>query len=235
MFFGATSGIGRGLAIKLAEDGYQVMITGRREERLEELKATKPEAFLVRRHDITDLEDSDKLFDQLQQTLGEVDLIIHNSGIGQDNFDLTWDKDLPTLKTNVLGAAKVYQRAYNFFKEQGRGHLVSITSIASLTGNRHVPAYHASKSFQSSYMESLWMKAQKTKKAKIDVTEILPGYIDTDIITGETFWMAPLDKGVAQIYRAIQKKKRRAYITKRWALIAFLLRVLPARVVLKFF
>lgn len=46
--------------------------------------------------------------------------------------------------------------------------------------NRHVPAYHASKAFQSNYMESLWMKARRTKKAKIYITNILPGYVDTE-------------------------------------------------------
>ena len=233
--FGATSGIGRALSQLLAEDGYRVMITGRRLERLESLKASAPESYLIRQHDITDVDDTGKLFEELPSAMGQVDLIIHNSGIGENNFDLEWDKDLPTLNTNVMGAARVYQLAYNYFKVQGHGHLVGITSIASLVGNRHVPAYHASKSFQSNYLESLWMKARRTKKAKIKVTDILPGYVDTDIITGETFWMAPLDKASRQIYAGIKKKKRRVYITRRWGLIARLIGVLPPQILVKFF
>ncbi len=233
--FGATSGIGRALSQLLAEDGYRVMITGRRLERLESLKASAPESYLIRQHDITDVDDTGKLFEELPSAMGQVDLIIHNSGIGENNFDLEWDKDLPTLNTNVMGAARVYQLAYNYFKVQGHGHLVGITSIASLVGNRHVPAYHASKSFQSNYLESLWMKARRTKKAKIQVTNILPGYVDTDIITGETFWMAPLDKASRQIYAGIKKKKRRVYITRRWGLIARLIGVLPPQILVKFF
>ncbi len=233
--FGATSGIGRALSQLLVEDGYRVMITGRRRERLESLRATQPESYVIRQHDITDLDDTGRLFEELPASLGSVDLIIHNSGIGENNFDLEWDKDLPTLETNVLGAARVYQLAYNYFKNQGHGHLVGITSIASLVGNRHVPAYHASKSFQSNYLESLWMKAKKTKKAKIRVTDVLPGYVDTDIITGETFWMAPLDKATRQIYAGIRKKKRKVYVTRRWGLIGALLRFLPTPVVLRFF
>lgn len=233
--FGATSGIGRALSELLAEDGYKVMITGRRLERLESLRETSPESYMIRQHDITDVVDTGKLFDELPSAMGQVDLIIHNSGIGENNFDLEWDKDLPTLNTNVMGAARVYQLAYNYFKVQGHGHLVGITSIASLVGNRHVPAYHASKSFQSNYLESLWMKAKKTKKAKIQVTNILPGYVDTDIITGETFWMAPLDKASRQIYSGIKKKKRRVYITRRWGLIARLIGVLPPQILVKFF
>lgn len=233
--FGATSGIGRALSQLLVEDGYKVLITGRRLERLESLQATAPKSYVIRQHDITDVDDTGRLFEELPSTMGQVDLIIHNSGIGENNFDLEWDKDLPTLNTNVIGAARVYQLAYNYFKIQGHGHLVGITSIASLVGNRHVPAYHASKSFQSNYLESLWMKAKRTKKAKIKVTDILPGYVDTDIITGDTFWMATLDKASRQIYAGIKKKKRRVYITRRWGLVALMIRILPPGILVKFF
>ncbi len=233
--FGATSGIGRALSQLLVEDGYKVLITGRRLERLESLQATAPESYVIRQHDITDVDDTGRLFEELPSTMGQVDLIIHNSGIGENNFDLEWDKDLPTLNTNVIGAARVYQLAYNYFKIQGHGHLVGITSIASLVGNRHVPAYHASKSFQSNYLESLWMKAKRTKKAKIQVTDILPGYVDTDIITGDTFWMATLDKASRQIYAGIKKKKRRVYVTRRWGLVALMIRILPPGILVKFF
>ena len=233
--FGATSGIGRELARLLVKDGYEVMITGRRKERLDELQAENPEKYIVRKHDITDVADSETLFEEVSSKMQQVDLIIHNSGIGENNFSLEWEKDLPTLETNVIGATKIYQLSYNYFKNQGFGHLVGITSIASLVGNRHVPAYHASKAYQSNYLESLWMKASKTKKAAISITNILPGYVDTDIITGPTFWMAPLDKAVKQIYSAIKKKKRKAYITKRWRLVAFMMRILPPQILVKFF
>jgi len=232
--FGATSGIGRELAKLLVKDGYQVLITGRREELLLSLKEENPDQFLIRQHDVTHLEDTEHFFEEIPSFLEHVDLMIHNSGIGENNFNLEWQKDLPTLETNVLGATKIYQLSYNYFKRQGFGHLVSITSIASLAGNRHVPAYHASKAFQASYIESLWMKARKTKKAKITVTNILPGYVDTDIITGPTFWMAPLEKAVPQIYDAIKKKKRKAYITKRWRLVAIMMKVVPPQILIKY-
>ena len=232
--FGATSGIGRALAKLLVNDGYDVMITGRRQEKLEEIKKENPDQYIVRRHDLTDLDDSKRLFDALPEKMPRVDLIIHNSGIAENNFNLEWQKDLPTLETNVLGATRIYQLSYNLFKKQGYGHLVGITSMASIVGNRHVPAYHASKAFQASYLESLWMKARRTKKAKINITNILPGYVDTDIITGPTFWMAPLDKAVKQIYSAIKKKKRKAYITKRWRLVALMMKILPPHILLKF-
>jgi len=235
IILGATSGIGKELAKLLVKDGYKVMITGRRLERLEEIKAGNPEYYITKQHDITDLEATNALFKELPEIFEKVDLIVHNSGIMQPNFDLEWDKDFPTLQTNVIGATKVYQLAYNYFKHQGYGHLVGVTSVASIRGNRQVAAYHASKAFQASYMESLWMKAQRTKKAKIHVTNILPGYVDTDIIKGKTFWMSSVEKATLQIYNAIKCKKRKAYITKRWAFVAFIMNIAPVRLLMKYF
>ena len=234
VIFGASSGIGKELAKLLVEDGYKVLITGRRIERLKTIQSENPDQYFVKQHDITDVEATEKVFQELPNLFESIDLIVHNSGIMQPNFDLEWDKDLPTLQTNVIGATRVYQLAYNYFKEQGFGHLVGVTSVASIIGNRQVAAYHASKAFQSSYLESLWMKAQRTKKAKIYVTNILPGYVDTAIIKGDTFWMASVSKATKQIYKAIKQKKRKSYVTKRWALVAFMMKISPAKLLMKY-
>jgi len=232
IIFGATSGIGKELAEILIKDGYQVLITGRRIEKLKEIQATNPEKYFITQHDITNIESSDNLFNKLP--FKKVDLIVLSSGVGEPNYKLAYNVDLPTLETNVLGTTKLMQLAYNMFNQQGFGHLVGITSIASIRGNRHVPAYFASKAFQSSYLESLWMKAQRSKK-DITITNILPGYVDTVMAKGSTFWKAPLDKACVQIYTAIKKKKKKAYITKRWHLVALFLKIVPASVVNKYF
>lgn len=231
--FGATSGIGKELAKLLVNDGYKVMITGRRIERLEEIKVENPDNYIAQQHDITDLNASDELFKKLPTIFDKVDLIVHNSGIATPNYNLDWDKDAPTIYTNVVGATKVYQLAYNYFAAQGHGHLVGVTSIASIRGNRQVPAYHASKAYQASYLESLYMKSLRTKKAKINVTEIIPGFVDTDIIMGKTFWMSSVDKASKQIFTAIKKKKRKAYITRRWRLVGFVLRIVSPKLYMK--
>ena len=104
--FGATSGIGKALSELLVQDGYKVMITGRRLERLESLKATSPDSYVIRQHDITEIEDTGRLFNEIPSTLGQVDLIIHNSGIGENNFDLEWDKDWPIFATKWTHGAR---------------------------------------------------------------------------------------------------------------------------------
>ena len=234
VIFGATSGIGKELSRLLVADGYKVVITGRRQEKLEELQAENPEQYIIKQHDVTDIASSDIIFNEIIEELKTIDLIVYSSGVGGPNYNLEWQIEYDTIATNVLGATKIFGLAYNFFKAQGYGHLVGISSIAGVRGNRHVPCYFASKSFQNSYLESLWMKAKRSKSANITVTDIVPGFIETKMATGNTFWKASLDKGVKQIYTAIKQKRKKAYITRRWRLVAILLRAAPAKLAMKY-
>ena len=85
--FGATSGIGRELSKLLVNDGYKVLITGRRKELLDSLKEQNPDQYVARCHDINDVEDSELLFKEIPKNFDRIDLIIHNSGIGENNFE----------------------------------------------------------------------------------------------------------------------------------------------------
>ena len=233
LIIGATSGIGKELAKLLVDDNYKVVITGRREKLLQEIKETNPTNYVIKVHDVTNLDSCEMLFDELKNELKNIDLIVYSSGVGDPNYKLEWEKELPTLETNILAATKIYGLAYNLFRKQGYGHLVGITSIASIRGNRHVPAYFASKAFQANYLESLWLKGKRSK-AKIVVTDIQPGFVDTSMAIGNTFWMSTTEKATKQIYTAIKKKKKKAYITKRWRLVALLLKNIPSFMLHKF-
>ncbi|GGK42901.1 MULTISPECIES: SDR family NAD(P)-dependent oxidoreductase [Flavobacteriaceae] len=208
LIIGATSGIGKELAKLLVADNYRVIITGRREKLLKEIEKTAPENYIIKVQDVTDLILCDTLFENLKNEFKTIDLIVYSSGVGEANYTLDWEKELPTLSTNVLAASKIYGLAYNFFRAQGYGHLVGISSIASIRGNRHTPVYFASKAFQANYLESLYMKGKRSK-AKIYVTDIQPGFVDTAIALGTTFWMASLEKATKQIYTAIKQKNEK--------------------------
>lgn len=227
--FGATSGIGKELAEMLVKDGFQVVITGRRMERLEVIKATDPTQYIIAQHDVQELATTEVVFEKIVKQLGEIDLIIHSSGTGYENPELEWEKEVETLQTNVVGATKIYNLAFKLFKKQGFGHLACITSIASLRGNRHAPAYFASKAYQVNYLESLYFKAKEIKGGNVYITDIRPGFVDTKMALGDgIFWMAPLTKASKQIYSAIKKKKRKVYISKRWNLMAWVLKIVPS-------
>ncbi|WP_299528159.1 SDR family NAD(P)-dependent oxidoreductase [uncultured Lutibacter sp.] len=233
LIIGATSGIGKELAKLLVADNYNVVITGRREKLLKEIKETNPEKYIIKVQDVTNLDSCETLFLELKKELKTIDLVVYSSGVGDPNYKLEWEKELPTLQTNITAATKIYGLAYNFFRRQGYGHLVGISSIASIRGNRHVPAYFASKAFQANYLESLWMKGKRSK-SKIIVTDIQPGFVDTSMAIGKTFWMSSTEKATKQIYTAIKNKKKKVYVTKRWWLIALLLKIVPSSLLYKF-
>jgi short-subunit dehydrogenase len=234
IIFGATSGIGKSLTEILIKEGYNVAITGRRLSLLEELKSKFPERIIVKQNDIQDIEEVEKIFLEIVQEFKTIDLVIQSSGVGFVNPKLEWDKEEQSINTNVLGVTKLYTLAYNLFKKQQFGHLVGITSIASIRGNRSAPVYFASKAFQKSYLESLYIKTKSIKSKKVFITEIRPGFVDTAMALGEgVFWLVPLEKAANQIYKAINNKKRVAYVSKRWRLIAWVLKLAPAWVLKK--
>lgn len=227
--FGATSGLGKSLAEILVKNNYKVAVTGRRLELLEELKNKYPNQIVVKQNDIQQVEEVEKVFNEIVEEFKTVDLIVQSSGVGFVNPKLDWNLLQQTINTNVLGVTKLYSLAYKLFKEQQFGHLVGISSIASIRGNRAAPDYFASKAYQKAFLESLYIKTKSIKSKKVFITDIRPGFVDTAMALGdEIFWMVDLDKATRQVYSAIKKKKRVAYISKRWALIAFVLKIVPA-------
>ena len=227
--FGGTSGIGKAISEILIKQGYKVAITGRRLEKLEALKNQYADQVYIAQNDIQIVDEVEKVFDEIVKEFKTVDLIIQSSGVAYINSKLDWGKEEDTIKTNVLGVTKLYDLSFNLFRKQGFGHLVGISSLASLRGSRSAPAYFSSKAYQKAYLESLYINAKTINSKKVLITDIRPGFVDTAMALGDgIFWLVPLEKAAKQIYSAIQKKKRVAYISKRWALIAFVLKIVPS-------
>lgn len=227
--FGGTSGIGKAISEILIKEGYKVAVTGRRLEKLEVLKNQYADQVYIAQNDIQKVDEVEKVFDNIVKEFKTIDLIIQSSGVGYINSKLDWKKEADTIQTNVLGVTKLYDLSFNLFREQGFGHLVGISSIASLRGSRSAPAYFSSKAYQKAYLESLYINAKTIHSKKVLITDIRPGFVDTAMALGDgIFWLVPLEKAAKQIYSAIQKKKRVAYISKRWVLIAFVLKIVPS-------
>ena len=115
--FGATSGIGYELTKILVQNNYKVAITGRRLEKLEELKANFPAQIVIKQNDIQQIEDLEKVFFEMVDEFKTVDLIVQSSGVGFVNPKLEWGKEEQTINTNVLGVTKLYTLAYNLFRK----------------------------------------------------------------------------------------------------------------------
>ncbi len=225
IIIGATSGIGRELAKILSSEGYAVGITGRRLHLLESLKDELSGQIYIQPLDVLD-ETAPIELNALIEEMKEVDLFVICAGTGSVDPKLPWEKEKETIDTNVTGFASMANIAYHYFLQRGRGHIVGISSISALRGGDN-PAYNASKAFVSNYMQGLRYCVVK-KGMDITVTDIKPGFVDTAMAKGNgLFWVASPQKAAYQIYQAICKKKKHAYVTKRWRIIAWILKVMP--------
>ena len=120
--------------------------------------------------------------------------------------------------------------AFMYFKKNGGGHLAVISSIAGTKGLGVAPAYSATKRFQNTYIDAL-EQLSYLQKLHIRFTDIRPGFVDTAMAKGEgLFWVTPVDKAVKQIKKAISKKKKVAFISKRWRYVTILFRLLPSAI-----
>ena len=227
IIIGASSGIGRDLAKILVSHEYIVGVTGRRTELLTELQAELQSKCYMRIMDVADTSTAIETFNSLIAEMGGVDLVVISAGTGHGTSDLQWPNEKDTIDTNVSGFTAIADTAFNYFVKQGHGHLVGISSIAAIRGGRYAPAYNASKAFVCNYLEGLRHMAMKTK-LPIYVTDIQPGFVDTRMAQGDRiFWRASAEKAARQIYRAIERKKPHAYVTRRWRLVAWVLKIMP--------
>ena len=227
IIIGATSGIGKTLFEKYAADCNRIGIVGRRTHLLDELRQEHPDMTVTATADITKQDEIARAIESLRAELKDIDLAIVCSGTGDINASLDYDVERPTIDTNVTGWTFVIDTLYHIFEQQGHGHLVAITSAGGLRGEPMAPAYSASKAYQINYMEALRKKAFKSR-AHIIVTDIRPGLVDTAMAKGEgLFWVMPVEKVAYQIIAAIRKEKSKAYITKRWHVLAIVNKSLP--------
>lgn len=223
---GASSGIGEALAILLAQDGYDLGLTARRVELLRGLQQRIPSRAVIKQMDVARSEEAMLLLEELIAELGGLDLIVINAGVNPDNARLEWKPEFDTISVNVRGFAAMANVAMRHFFRQNTGHLVGISSIAALKGSATRPAYSASKAFVSNYLQGLRFRARGTG---IYITDIRPGFVDTIMIKKikTTFWIASPQTAAKQILQAVKKRKKAAYITRRWVFISWLIRLLP--------
>jgi short-subunit dehydrogenase len=224
---GATSGIGKSVASILVENNYQVGITGRRKQLLEEIKNENTHKYFIKAFDVSQTNEIAANLNELVSELGGLDLLIISSGTGDINNELDFDIEKTTINTNVAGFTAVADWSFNYFQQHKHGHLVGISSIGGLRGNRQAPSYSASKAFQINYLESLRIKAVNLK-IPIFITDIRPGFVDTQMAKGEgLFWVLPVEKAAKQLFKAIQDKRKISYLTSRWKFMAILLKLAP--------
>jgi short-subunit dehydrogenase len=235
VIIGATSGIGRALAIELSTRGYALGIAGRRSNLLQDLQQELAGTSVAKSLDLAKPEEATEMLTEMISELGGLDVLVIASGIGGPNPGMLWELERRIIAVNVDGFVAMATAGYRYFAHQGQGHLVGISSIAGIRGSRFNPAYSASKAFVMNYLEALRARGHH-EKIDLAVTDIRPGFVETPLTHGQSgmFWVATAETAARQIADAIEKKRRVAYITHRWALIAWFLRHVPDWLVQRF-
>ena len=225
---GATSGIGREVAVLLALKGYKVGIAGRREDKLAEVLALHDNIIATAKIDINH-DDAPSQLLSLAERMGGIDLYFHSSGIGYQNIALDEEKEIATVETNTLGWTRMITAVFHYFEAhpERKGHIAVISSIAGTKGLGAAPAYSATKRFQYSYLESLCQLA-RIKHLDISITDIRPGFVDTDMIKEMRYPVKmKVEKVAREIVTAIEKKKAIATIDWRYRILVFFWRLIP--------
>ena len=224
---GASSGIGQQVAKLMLDKGYCLGVAARRQDRLLALKQLAPDRVVTAAIDVT-AEEADLRLRSLIDELGGMDVYFHVSGIGKQNRTLTSDIELDTVNTNGMGFTRMIGEAYRYFAERGEGHIAAITSIAGTKGLGPAPSYSATKAMQNVYLQALEQQAN-ARGLKIRFTDIRPGFVDTDLLSGDFHYpmMLKPDNVARQIVKAIDNKRHVVVVDWKYAILTTLWRRLP--------
>lgn len=213
MITGASSGIGKGIALEIASRGANLGLVARREDLLNEIvseaRARNVKA-VAASADVRDVKAVREAADRFRRELGPIDILIANAGIGTSDHAtrLTPEHAANVIGINVLGAVNSVAAVLPEMVERKQGRLVAISSLAAYRGLAKSAAYCASKAAMTAYFESLRIDLRHTG---VGVTIIHPGFIKTALTSGREAkmpYLMELDSGVKKIVTAIEKEKK---------------------------
>ena len=213
MITGASSGIGKGLALEIASRGANLGLLARREELLNEIvgeASARNVKAVAATADVRDAGAVRAAANQFRKELGPIDILIANAGIGTAHhaLQLAPEHAAEVIGINVLGAVNSVAAVAPEMVSRGQGRLVAISSLAAYRGLPKSAAYCASKAALTAYFESVRIDLRNTG---VGVTIIYPGFIKTAITQGRVAKMPhlmELDPAVRKIVSAIEKEKK---------------------------
>lgn len=181
---GATRGIGKQIALTLAQNGYDIAINYRTEN--EELKNTKKEieennvkCFAVQ-GDVSKFEDCERFVKEIIDEYGQIDVLVNNAGITRDTLLARMKKEDfdSVINTNLGGTFNVTKNVINYMMKARSGRIINISSVVGITGNAGQTNYSASKAGIIGFTKSL---AKEVASRNILVNAVAPGFIETQM------------------------------------------------------
>jgi NADP-dependent 3-hydroxy acid dehydrogenase YdfG len=229
---GAGKGIGRALAVRLAQESWTVAASARTAEDLASLAAECPPG---RVHeyplDITDLAQTRATVHLMERQLGEIDLAVLNAGthipMAAEHFSVESFRHL--VETNLMGTANGLEQIIPKFIERKSGHIAVVASLAGYRGLPTAAAYGATKAGLINMCEAL---KPELERHSVRLTLINPGFVETPLTDSNEFpmpYLIPAEKAADRIIRGLRRGDFEVAFPWRFAILMKLLRLLPNR------
>lgn len=226
---GGGTGIGRALALRLASDGWQVVVSGRRPEPLEETATQAPGAVHPWPLDVTDVAAVRRAVTDIEAKHGPIALAVLNAGMYQavklDNFKA--EVMAEHMKVNYQGVVNGMDALLPAMRKRKAGHMVLVASVAGYRGLPLASAYGPTKAALINLAESL---KYMFEKAGLTISVCNPGFVETPLTEGNKFpmpFLMKVDDAAAALQRGIYKRKFEIAFPTRFVLILKFMRALP--------
>ena len=231
---GASSGIGKALALKFANEGWQVAASARREHLLEEMIKLNKNIYSFPL-DVTDGEKCKEVFKKIKNKYEDIDVCVFSTGTWdpRKEKDIDIDQIEKTIKVNFFGTLNCIKAVEEYFKIRKKGQLSIVSSIAGYRGLPNSTGYGPSKAALNNLAESLYFDFGRHN---VRVSLISPGFIKTPMTDKNKFKMPFLktpEFAAEKIYNGlINGSSFEIHFPKELTLILKLLKILPNRVYL---
>ena len=234
---GATSGIGMEFAKALASEGCNLILTGRRTERLLELKAQLPVECRIITADLAEEAQCRRLLDEVADT--EIDVFINNAGFGAVGSFLQTDLDreIAMIRVNDIAMHILFKGILRRMQAQGRGAILNVASSAGLLpGGPYMAAYYASKSYVVSLTRAVSTEL-KELGSSVYAGCLCPGPVDTEFssVADVVFSLKGISPArcVAECLAGMKKRKTVIVPTAKMKLAVFFGRFIPESLLLR--
>lgn len=208
---GASSGIGMEFAKRLADRGYRLIVTGRREERLKELSDEADVEVVIISGDLSKKKECFKLLDKLKNE--KIDIFINNAGFGVAGsfLETDIDREINMLKLNDMAMHILFKGILKKMDAAGSGYILNVASSAGLLpAGPYMAGYYASKAYVSSLTRAVACEL-KEQGSKVKVAALCPGPVDTEFNERADVVFAlkgiSVEKCVSEAFKGMDKGK----------------------------
>ena len=184
---GASSGIGKALAIKFSEEGWQVAASARRENLLNEMEKINSNIYSFPL-DVVNLDNTKKIFKEIVEKLGDIDLCVFSTGTydPKKEREINIEQVQKVFNVNFFGTLNCVKSVETYFKNRKSGHISIVSSLAGYRGLPNSSGYGPSKASLNNLAESLFFDF---KRYDVRVSLITPGFVKTPLTDKNTFKM----------------------------------------------